>query len=115
MTSAPSKMDEGVPEVGEASSSSKEPIPVLPPITLDALVPLYEVGVMQKSSGYRGVHPYHSIAIHSVPRQMVGQYFQEWYAITHTSCQLPEGDPSSVDVSIPNTTELHVETVGLEH
>ena len=65
--SAPSKMDKGAPEVGESSSSSEEQIPVPPPVTFNTPVPLYKVGVIQRSSGHRGVHPYHDIAIHSVP------------------------------------------------
>ena len=52
-------MDKGEHEVGELSSSSEEPIPVLPPTTLGGPAPLYKVGVMQRSSGYQGVHPYH--------------------------------------------------------
>ena len=52
MTSASSKMDEGAPEGGESSSSSEDPIPVLPPISLDTPVLSYEVGVMQRLSGY---------------------------------------------------------------
>ena len=50
--SAPSEMDEAVPEVGESSSSEEEQIPVPPPITLDSLVPMYEVSVMRWLSGY---------------------------------------------------------------
>ena len=45
---------------------------------------------------------------------MVGQSFQEWLALAHASCRLPEGDPSSVNVSIPNVVELPIGTVGLE-
>ena len=46
---------------------------------------------------------------------MVGQPFQEWYALTHTSQRLSESNLSGVDISIPNTIELHVGTVSLEH
>ena len=46
---------------------------------------------------------------------MVGQPFQEWLTITHTSHQLPEGDSLSVDISIPDVIKLSIGTVSLEH
>ena len=46
---------------------------------------------------------------------MVGQPFQEWYAITHASRRLPKGNPSGVDVSIPDAIEFSAGTVSLEH
>ena len=52
MMSAPSKMDEGAPEVGESSSSSEAPIPILPPVALSTPVPSYKVGVLQRSLGH---------------------------------------------------------------
>ena len=52
MTSAPSEMDEGAPEVGELSVSSEAPIPIPPPQPLITPAPTYEVGVMQRLSGY---------------------------------------------------------------
>ena len=112
--SAPSKMDKGAPEVGESSSSSEVPIPMPPPVASNTLVPSYEVGVMRQSSGYHGVHPYCDVAICSIPRRMVGQPFQEWLAIAHAFCRLPEGDPSCVDISIPDVVKLNVGTVSLE-
>ena len=44
--SALSEADEGAPEIGESSSSSKTPIPIPPPVSSGTLVPTYDVGVM---------------------------------------------------------------------
>ena len=66
-TSAPSEMDEGAPEVRKLSASSEAPIPVLLPQPSSTLSPLYKVGVMRRSLGHRGVHPYHNTVFQSVP------------------------------------------------
>ena len=46
MTSAPSEMDEGAPEVGESSASSEAPILIPPPQPSTTPSPLYKVGAM---------------------------------------------------------------------
>ena len=75
-------MDEGAPEVGESSASSEAPIPIPPPQPSGTLSPLYEVGVMQRSSGHQGVHPYHDAVFQSIPQRVAGQPFQQWLALT---------------------------------
>ena len=79
--SAPSEMDEGAPEIGESLASSEAPIPVPLPQSSSTPNPLYEVGVMQRSLGHQGVHPYHDAVFQSVPRQVAGQPFQQWLAL----------------------------------
>ena len=113
--SAPSEMDEGAPEVGESSTSSKAPIPIPPPQPSGSPSPPYEVGVMRRSSGHRGVHPYHDAVFQSVPRRVAGQPFQQWLALTRTARQFPAGNPSDVDVSLPDAVEFDVGPVGVEH
>ena len=108
-------MDEGAPEVGELSASSEAPIPTLPPQPSSTPSPLYEVGVMRRSSGHQGVHPYHNAVFQSVPRRVAGQPFQQWLALTRAACQLPAGNPSGVDVSVPDVVELNAGIVGVEH
>ena len=46
---------------------------------------------------------------------MAGQPFQQWLALTRAACQFPAGDPSGVDVSIPNVVELDAGVVSMEH
>ena len=104
-----------VPEVGESSSSSEAPIPIPPPMPSNTPVPAYEVGVMQRSSGYQGVHPYHDTVLSSIPQLVDGQSFQQWLALARTARRLPKGDSLDVDVSIPDIVELDVGTIGLEH
>ena len=111
----PSEIDEGVPKVGESLSSSEAPIPIPPPRPSNTLAPTYEVGVMRRSLGYRGVHPYCDTVLSSIPQPVDGQSFQQWLALTQTACQLPKGDPSDVDVSLPDTIKLNVGAIGLEH
>ena len=66
--STPSEMDEGVPEVGELSSSLEELIPVPPPVVSDSPAPDFKVSVMHRSSRHCGVHPYHNTAVQSLPQ-----------------------------------------------
>ena len=92
MTSAPSEMDEGTPEVGESFDSSEAPILIPPPQPLSTPSPPYEVGVMRRSLGHRGVHPYHDAVFQSIPRRVAGQPFQQWLALTRTAHRFPTGD-----------------------
>ena len=46
---------------------------------------------------------------------MAGQPFQQWLALTQAARQFPTGDPSDVDISIPDISELYVGAVSLEH
>ena len=108
-------MDEGAPEVGESSASSEAPIPIPPPQPSSTLSPPYEVGVMRRSSGYRGVHPYNNAVFQSVPRRVAGQPFQQWLALTQAARGLPVGDSSGVDVSVPEVVELDAGVVGVGH
>ena len=108
-------MDEGTPEVGELSASSEAPIPIPPPQPSSTLSPPYEVGVMQRSSGHRGVHPYHDAVFQSVPQRVAGQPFQQWLALTRAARGLPASDLSGVDVSIPNVVELDAGVIGVGH
>ena len=78
-------MDEGAPEVGELSTSSEAPIPIPPPQPSSTLSLLYEVGVMRRSSGHQGVHPYHDAVFQSVPQRVAGQPFQQWLAIARAA------------------------------
>ena len=113
--SAPSEMDEGAPEVGESSASSEAPIPIPPPQPSSTLSPPYEVGVMRRSSGYRGVHPYNNAVFQSVPQQVAGQPFQQWLALTRAACGLPAGNSLGVDVSVSNIVKLDARVVGVGH
>ena len=108
-------MDEGAPEVGESSASSEAPIPIPPPQPSSTPSPPYEVGVMRRSSGYRGVHPYNNAVFQSVPRRVAGQPFQQWLALTRVARGLPASDPSGVDISIPSVIELDVGVIGMGH
>ena len=114
-TSAPSEMDKGAPEVGESSASSEAPIPIPPPQPSSTLSPPYEVGVMRRSSGYRGVHPYNSAVFQSVPRQVAGQPFQQWLALTQVAHGLPASDSSGIDISVPDVIKLNVGVIGMGH
>ena len=115
MTSVPSEMDEGAPEVGESSASSEAPIPTPPPQLSGTPSPPYEVGVMHRSSGYWGVHPYNNAVFQSVPRRVAGQPFQQWLALTRVAHRLPVGDSSGVDVSIPDVIELNAGVIRVGH
>ena len=115
MTSAPSEMDEGALEVGESSTSSKALIPILPPQLSSTPSPPYEVGVMRRSSGHQGVHPYHNTVFQSVPRRVAGQPFQQWLALTQTAHRFPTGDSSGVDVSIPDVVKFDAGVVRVGH
>ena len=108
-------MDEGIPEVGELSASSKAPILIPPPQPLSTPSPPYEVGVMRRSLGHQGVHPYHDAVFQSVPQQVAGQPFQQWLTIARAAHQFPIGDPLGVDISIPDGVELDAGVVGVEH
>ena len=115
MTSAPSEMDEGAPEVGESSASSEAPILIPPPQPSSTLSPPYEVGVMRRSLGYWGVHPYNNAVFQSVPRRVAGQSFQQWLALTRVARGLPASDLLGVDVSVPVVVELDVGVIGKGH
>ena len=108
-------MDEGAPEVRESSASSKAPILIPPPQPSSTPSPPYEVGVMCRSSGYRGVYPYNNTVFQSVPQQVAGQPFQQWLALTQAACRLPTGNLSGVEVSVPDVVELNAGVVGVEH
>ena len=108
-------MDEGAPEVGELSTSSEAPIPIPPPQPSSTPSPLYEVSVMQRSSGHRGIHPYHNTVFQSVPQRVAGQPFQQWLALTRAARRFPAGNLSGVDVSIPNVIKLNAGVVSVEH
>ena len=108
-------MDEGAPEVRESSASSEAPIPIPPPQPSSTLSPPYKVGVMQRSSGHQAVHPYHNAVFQSVPQRVAGRPFQQRLAITRAAHRLPTGDPSDVDVSIPDIVELDAGVVSMEH
>ena len=108
-------MDEGAPEAGESSASSEAPIPIPPPQPSSTPSPLYEVGAMRRSSGHRGVHPYHTAVFQSIPRRVAGQPFQQWLALTRTARRLPAGDSSGVDVSVPDIVELDAGVIGVGH
>ena len=115
MTSAPSEMDEGAPEVGESSASSEAPILIPPPQPSSTPSLPYEVGVMCRSSGHQGVHPYHDAVFQSVPRRVAGQPFQQWLALTRVARGLPTSDSSCVYISVPNVVELDAGVVGVGH
>ena len=108
-------MDEGALEVGESSASSEAPILIpLPQPSSTPSLP-YEVSVMRRSSGYRGVHPYNNAVFQSVPQRVAGQPFQQWLALTQAACGLPVGNSSGVDVSVPGIIELDAGAVGVGH
>ena len=108
-------MDEGAPEVGESTASSEAPIPIPPPQPSSTPSLPYKVGVMRRSLGHRGVHPYHAAVFQSVPRRVAGQSFQQWLALTRTARGLSIGDLSGVDVSVPDVVELDAGVIGVGH
>ena len=46
---------------------------------------------------------------------MAGQPFQQWLALTQAARRFPTSNPSGIDVSIPDTVELDVGVIGMEH
>ena len=68
---------------------------------------------MRRSSGHRGVHPYHAAVFQSIPRRVAGQPFQQWLALTRTARGLPASDSSGVDVSVPDIVELDAGAIGV--